>query len=84
MPRPNVVEVVNGDTQPESEPESHWYRVRSGQNGSNVLTSETYATHSNAMRAARAYIRSIAPAPVVFVYCRGRFGNRERVVENIR
>lgn len=47
-----------------------WYTVRSG-NGANLLTSEMYPTRSNAVRAARRYIASIDPVPVVFTYWTG-------------
>lgn len=59
-----------------------WYRVRSGQNGANELTSEMYPTRSNAKRAARAYIRSIRPVPVVFRYWAGSVGAGRVVTEH--
>ena len=39
-----------------------------GGNGAKMLTSEMYPTRSNAIRAARAFIALIAPAPVKFTY----------------
>lgn len=62
----------------------YWFRVRSGQNGLNVLTSEMYSTRSNAKRAARAYIRSIAPAPVRYRYNTGPYGDIVVKTEVIR
>ena len=43
-----------------------WWVARSGQNGQVLATSETYASRSNAVRAARAFIRLIDPAPIEF------------------
>ena len=70
--------------QDENDQGDFWYRVRSGQNGANVLTSEMYPSRSNAKRAARAYIASIAPVPVVFRYWRGPRGNATVGTERIR
>jgi uncharacterized protein YegP (UPF0339 family) len=47
-----------------------WYVVRAG-NGENVLTSKMYVERWRAKRAARHFIKSIAPAPVVFKYWSG-------------
>lgn len=58
-----------------------WYTVRGG-NGENVLTSKMYRERWRAVRAARAFIELIAPAPVVFHYWSGQHGElhgQERV-----
>lgn len=47
-----------------------WFVVAAG-NRETVLTSKTYRTRSRAKRAARAFIQSIAPAPVRFVFWSG-------------
>lgn len=47
-----------------------WYAVR-GANGETVLTSKMYGERWRAVRAARAFITSIAPAPVVLSYRSG-------------
>lgn len=47
-----------------------WYTVLGG-NAENVLTSKMYPARWRAVRAARAFIASIAPAPVVFRYWSG-------------
>lgn len=64
MKRPHLV------NQRENEQGDFWYTVRGG-NGSNLLTSETYPSRSNAIRAARAYIASIDPVPVRFTFWTG-------------
>lgn len=59
-----------------------WYTVRGG-NGENVLTSKMYRDRWRAVRAARAFIALIAPAPVVFHHWCGRhedcYGHREQI-----
>lgn len=72
-----------------------WYTVRGG-NGENVLTSKMYTERWRAVRAARAYIRSINPVAVRFSYWTGAIyltgtladthvhDARRRVVERIR
>lgn len=77
MQRPQLVD------QRESDAGQFWYTVRGG-NGSNVLTSETYPTRSNAIRAARAYIASIDPVPVVFSRHTGPVSDPVIVKERIR
>lgn len=83
LKRPQLVD------QCESDAGQFWYKVRGG-NGSNTLTSETYPTRANAIRAARAYIASIDPVPVRFTYWtgaippRGDFGDSKKVTERIR
>ncbi|MCV7424378.1 hypothetical protein H7K45_27915 [Mycobacterium yunnanensis] len=64
MKRPHLV------NQRENEQGDFWCTVRGG-NGANLLTSETYPSRSNAVRAARAYIASVDPVPVVFTYWTG-------------
>lgn len=64
MKRPHLV------NQRENGRGQFWYTVRGG-NGANLLTSEMYPTRSNAIRAARRYIASIDPVPVVFTYWTG-------------
>lgn len=59
MKRPHNVD------QRENDEGDFWYTVRGG-NGANTLTSEMYPNRGNAIRAARAYIASIDPVPVVF------------------
>ncbi|BBY78907.1 hypothetical protein H7I53_18150 [Mycolicibacterium pulveris] len=54
-----------------------WYTVRGG-NGENVLTSKMYRERWRAIRAARAFIASIAPAPVTFTYWTGPTPQAER------
>lgn len=53
--------------QNESDDGQFWYTVDRGA-ASTMLTSETYPTRSNAIRAARGYIAAIDPVPVVFTY----------------
>lgn len=47
-----------------------WYTVRGG-NAENVLTSKMYKKRWRAVRAARAFIESIDPAPVSFSWWAG-------------
>lgn len=47
-----------------------WYAVKAA-NGHVVATSEMYPSRTNAIRAARAFIRLIAPVQVEFTYCTG-------------
>lgn len=57
-------------SQRENELGDFWYTVRGG-NGETVLTSKMYGERWRAVRAARAFITSIAPAPVVLSYRSG-------------
>lgn len=50
--------------------DNFWYVARGG-NAENVLTSKMYTQRWRAVRAARAFIRSIDPAPVRFSYWTG-------------
>jgi hypothetical protein len=47
-----------------------WYTVRGG-NAENVLTSKMYKQRWRAVRAARAFIESVEPAPVSFSWWSG-------------
>lgn len=47
-----------------------WYTVLGG-NSENVLTSKMYKARWRAVRAARAFIASVSPAPAVFTYWSG-------------
>jgi hypothetical protein len=60
-----------------------WYTVCHA-NGNVLLTSETYPSRRNAVRAARAFIAAIDPAPVRLSYWVGRFGAMEMRVERVR
>lgn len=64
MKRPITVE------QRENDKGEYWYLVRAG-NRETVLVSQTYRKRWRAVRAARAFIASIAPAPVEFRYVTG-------------
>lgn len=81
--------------QRENEKGDFWWVVRGG-NRSVDLTSEMYPSRSNALRAARGFIRRIAPVPVTFTFWTGDRQprpsadglswsiDRRRVTENIR
>lgn len=62
----------------------YWYTVQSGANGATLLTSETYPSRRNAVRAARSFIAAITPAQVEFSYWTGRVGSMELRTELIR
>jgi len=47
-----------------------WYTVRGG-NSENILTSKMYVERWRAIRAARAFIASVDPAPVHFMWWTG-------------
>ena len=59
-------------SQRENDRGDFWYTVRGG-NGENVLTSKMYAERWRAVRAARAFIESVAPAPVHFAWYSGPY-----------
>lgn len=48
----------------------YWFTVAAG-NSETILTSKMYRQRWRAIRAARAFIKSIAPAPVTFSYWSG-------------
>lgn len=57
-----------------------WFTVQGG-NAENVLTSKMFKERWRAVRGARAFIKSIAPAPVHFSYWTGRVGQMQMHVE---
>ena len=65
-------------------PDQYWYTVQSGANGATLLTSETYPSRRNAIRAARSFIAAIEPTQVEFSYWTGRVGQMEFRQELIR
>lgn len=73
-------------TQRENDQGDFWYTARAG-NAENILTSKMYDERWRATRAARAFIKSIAPAPVTFTYWKAAHrghGDTRTVTERIR
>ena len=60
-----------------------WLVVKSP-NGRILATSEMYTRRRDAIRAARSFIRLVAPVSVEFSYWAGRVGSMEMRIERIR
>ena len=58
-----------------------WFTVQGG-NAENVLTSKMFVERWRAVRGARAFIKSVSPAPVLFSYWTGRVGRMRMEVES--
>jgi hypothetical protein len=58
-----------------------WFTVQGG-NAENVLTSKMFMERWRAVRGARAFIKSVSPAPVEFWYWTGRKGRMRMQVES--